>query len=50
MFGNCWLACLGELRLLVVNRWLEPGSEFHMRRQWFVDSAMGELLESDEYG
>jgi transposase len=35
------------LRLLVVNRLLEPGSEFHVHRQWFVDSAMDELLESD---
>jgi transposase len=35
------------LRLLVVNRLLEPGSEFHVHRQWFVDSAMDELLEAD---
>ena len=35
------------LRLLVVNRWLEPGSEFQVHRQWFVDSAMDELLEED---
>ena len=35
------------LRLLVVNRLLEPGSEFHLHRQWFVDSAMDELLEAD---
>ena len=35
------------LRLLVVNRLLEPGSEFHIHRQWFVDSAMDELLETD---
>jgi transposase len=35
------------LRLLVVNRLLDPGSEFHLHRQWFVDSAMDELLESD---
>lgn len=35
------------LRLLVVNRLLEPGSEFHVHRQWFVDSAMDELLQSD---
>lgn len=32
------------LRLLVVNRLLEPGSEFRLHRQWFVDSAMDELL------
>jgi transposase len=35
------------LRLLVVNRLLEPGSEFHVHRQWFVDSAMDELLQED---
>jgi len=35
------------LRLLVVNRWLDPGSEFQVHRQWFVDSAMDELLEED---
>jgi transposase len=35
------------LRLLVVNRLLDPGSEFQLHRQWFVDSAMDELLEED---
>jgi len=35
------------LRLLVVNRLLEPGSEFHVHRQWFVDSAMDALLGTD---
>jgi transposase len=34
------------LRLLVVNRLLAPGSEFRVHRQWYVDSAMDELLES----
>jgi transposase len=34
------------LRLLVVNRLLDPGSEYHVHRQWFVDSAMDELLET----
>src|SRR6266567_190431 len=34
------------LRLLVVNRLLDPGSEFYIHRQWFVDSAMDELLET----
>jgi len=28
------------LRLLVVNRLLEPGSEFRVHRHWFVESAM----------
>ena len=35
------------LRLLVVNCLLDPGSEFRLHRQWFVDSAMDELLETD---
>ncbi|HEV2961578.1 MAG TPA: IS1634 family transposase [Candidatus Angelobacter sp.] len=35
------------LRLLVVNRLIDPGSEFRVHRQWFVDSAMDELLETD---
>jgi len=35
------------LRLLVANRLLDPGSEFQVHRQWFVDSAMDELLEED---
>ena len=35
------------LRLLVVNRWIAPGSEFRVHRQWFIDSAMDELLGVD---
>jgi transposase len=35
------------LQLLVVNRLLDPGSEFHVHRQWFVSSAMDELLQTD---
>src|ERR1700722_1406421 len=35
------------LRLLVVSRLLEPGSEFRVHRHWFVESAMDELLEAD---
>ena len=35
------------LRLLVVNRLLEPGSEFRVHRHWFVESAMDQLLEAD---
>jgi len=34
------------LRLLV-NRWIEPGSEFRVHRHWFLDSAMDELLGVD---
>jgi transposase len=32
------------LRLLVVNRLLEPGSEFRVHRHWFTNSAMDVLL------
>ena len=35
------------LELLVVNRLIEPGSEFRVHRQWFERTAMGELLEVD---
>jgi transposase len=35
------------LRLLVVNRLLDPGSEFRVHRQWYVDSAMDQLLDTD---
>jgi transposase len=35
------------LRLLVVSRLLDPGSEFRVHRQWYVDSAMDELLQTD---
>jgi transposase len=34
------------LRLLVVNRLLDPGSEFRVHRQWYLNSAMDELLET----
>ncbi len=35
------------LQLLVINRLLDPGSEFRVHRQWFDQSAMGELLGED---
>lgn len=35
------------LRLLVVNRLIDPGSEFRLHRQWFLASAMDELLGVD---
>lgn len=35
------------VELLVVNRLLDPGSEFRLHRQWFERSAMAELLEVD---
>jgi transposase len=35
------------LELLVVNRLIDPGSEFHVHRQWFDHSAMDVLLGQD---
>jgi len=35
------------LELLVVNRLVEPGSEFRVHRHWFDHSAMDVLLEQD---
>jgi transposase len=35
------------LQLLVVNRLIDPGSEFRVHRQWFDQSAMAELLKTD---
>lgn len=35
------------LRLLVINRLIEPGSEFRLHRHWFLASAMDELLHAD---
>jgi transposase len=35
------------LQLLVVNRMIDPGSEFRLHRQWFDGSAMDELLGED---
>ena len=35
------------LELLVVNRLIDPGSEFHLHRQWFDQSAMDALLGQD---
>jgi transposase len=35
------------LQLLVVNRLIDPGSEFRVHRQWFLRSAMDELLDVD---
>jgi transposase len=32
------------LQLLAINRLLEPGSEFRVHRQWYINSAMDELL------
>ncbi len=35
------------VELLVVNRLIDPGSEFHLHRQWFDQSAMDVLLGTD---
>jgi transposase len=35
------------LELLVVNRLIDPGSEFHLHREWFDHSAMDLLLGTD---
>jgi hypothetical protein len=35
------------LQLLVVNRLIAPGSEFHLHREWFDSSAMDQLLDCD---
>lgn len=35
------------LELLVVNRLIDPGSEFRLHRHWFDRSAMAQLLEVD---
>jgi hypothetical protein len=35
------------LELLVVNRLIDPGSEFHLHREWFDHSAMDMLLGTD---
>jgi transposase len=45
--GREAVSWLKVLRLLVVNRLLEPGSEFRLHRHWFVHSAMDTLLETD---
>jgi transposase len=52
-----WDACLAGsredvpwenvLQLLVVNRLLDPGSEFRVHRQWYLSTAMDALLGSD---
>jgi transposase len=47
-----WSDSIGHQTILqkkfnTVNRLLDPGSEFHVHRQWYVDSAMDELLETD---
>ena len=42
--GTCWLHVL---QTLTAYRLIDPGSEWRLHRQWFHDSAMGDLLEED---
>jgi len=42
--GTCWRHIL---QTLVVYRLLDPGSEWRLRRLWFEQSAMGDLLGAD---
>ena len=42
--GTNWL---NVLKLLVAYRLIDPGSEWRLHRQWFEDSAMGDLLGED---
>jgi transposase len=39
--GTRWL---NILKLLTCYRLIQPGSEWHLHRQWYGDSAMGDLL------
>lgn len=42
--GTRWL---NVLKLLVVYRLIAPGSEWRLHRQWYQESAMGDLLGED---
>ncbi len=42
--GTRWL---NVLKTLVAYRLLDPGSEWRLHRQWFEDTAMGDLLGED---
>jgi len=42
--GTCWQHVL---QTLVCYRLLDPGSEWRLHRQWFEQSAMGDLLDED---
>jgi len=45
--GREWVAWAQVLELLVVNRLIEPGSEFRLHRHWFDQSGMDVLLGVD---
>lgn len=42
--GTEWIKVL---KTLVCQRWIDPGSEWHLHRDWFKNSAMADLLGSD---
>src|SRR5246127_3720798 len=42
--GTCWRDIL---QTLVCYRLIDPGSEWRLHRQWFEQSAMGDLLDED---
>ena len=42
--GTCWRAIL---KTLVCYRLIDPGSEWRLHRLWFLNSAMGDLLDAD---
>jgi len=42
--GTSWYHVL---MVLTAYRWIEPGSEWRLHRQWFQSSAMGDLLGED---
>jgi len=42
--GTCWRHIL---QTIVCYRLIDPGSEWRLHRQWFLNSAMGDLLDGD---
>ena len=42
--GTCWQHIL---QTLVCYRLIDPGSEWRLHRQWFEQSAIGDLLDED---
>lgn len=42
--GTCWRQVL---ETLTIYRLIDPGSEWRLHRQWFQNSAMADLLETD---
>ena len=42
--GTCWRQIL---QTLVIYRLIDPGSEWRLHRQWFTNSAMADLLDTD---